>query len=90
MVGTSYTVALRRDVVEELRTRDGLTVAELAARMGVAATTVSRVLSGRHAPGVAFIAGALTAFPGVRFEELFDLVAVRRIAEPVGRPGVAA
>lgn len=50
----------------------GLTTdTELAERMGVHATSVYRTLRGDTRPGGAFIAGALLAFPALKFDDLF-------------------
>lgn len=47
---------------------------ELASRIHVDATTVSRVLTGKSAPGPRFIAGCIEAFGADCFTDLFDVV----------------
>ncbi|MDQ0377912.1 transcriptional regulator [Amycolatopsis thermophila] len=47
----------------------------LARAMGVARSTVVRVRAGQIEPGPRFIAGALVAFPELRFEDLFEISA---------------
>ncbi|MDQ3578218.1 MAG: hypothetical protein M3443_11590 [Actinomycetota bacterium] len=47
--------------------------AQIAASLKVARTTVTRVMAEEILPGNAFIASALTAFPHLRFEDLFEL-----------------
>lgn len=46
----------------------------LSERIGVAESTVYRVLEGRTAPGEKFIAGILRAFPQLDFDDLFEVV----------------
>ena len=46
----------------------------LARKMKVDSATVSRVLSGKSAPGTRFIAGALLAFGTAWFSDLFQVV----------------
>lgn len=43
----------------------------LAKAMGIHETTVHRVKKGVHPPSNAFIAGALKAYPGKNFDDLF-------------------
>jgi DNA-binding XRE family transcriptional regulator len=45
----------------------------LADHLGVARTTVVRMYKGDLTPGENFIAAALTAFPDLRFEDLFQV-----------------
>lgn len=47
---------------------------ELATRIKVDATTVSRVLTGKSAPGARFIAGCVEAFGADCFTDLFIVV----------------
>lgn len=47
---------------------------ELATRIKVDATTVSRVLTGKSAPGPRFIAGCVEAFGADCFTDLFNVV----------------
>ena len=47
---------------------------EFAARISVDATTVSRVLTGKSAPGARFIAGCVEAFGADCFTDLFVVV----------------
>ena len=63
---------LDRDGLERLRrfahiTTDG----QLAERIGVDPATVSRILSGKCAPGTIFIAGLLSEFGTDRFDDVF-------------------
>ncbi|WP_209649125.1 transcriptional regulator [Kibdelosporangium banguiense] len=46
----------------------------LAKAMGVARSTVVRVLADEIRPGGAFIAGALAALPRQKFEDLFEVL----------------
>jgi len=47
---------------------------QLATRINVDATTVSRVLTGKSAPGPRFIAGCIEAFGADCFSDLFVVV----------------
>ncbi|MCA1195102.1 helix-turn-helix transcriptional regulator [Saccharopolyspora sp. 6V] len=67
------TLALRYAELHDRQRAARLSDHALAARMGVSPSTVSRVLSGRTAPGPAVIAGLIDVF-GPR--ALADLVAV--------------
>lgn len=57
---------------------------DLATRIGVNKSTLSRVLEGKSRPGDRFIASILTAFP-VKFEDIFDVVEVVAIPTPITR-----
>lgn len=50
------------------------THAQQATAIGVTEATVGRVLAGKTAPGEAFIAGCLAAFPQLDFADLFEVV----------------
>lgn len=58
---------------------------ELADRIGVDAATVSRVLTGKSAPGPRFIAGLIDAFGTEWFTDLFVVV-----PDDSPTPGMAA
>ena len=47
---------------------------DFAERISVDPGTVSRVLTGKNAPGPRFIAGCVEAFGGDCFSDLFDVV----------------
>ena len=47
---------------------------QLASRINVDATTASRVLTGKSAPGARFIAGCVEAFGADCFTDLFTVV----------------
>jgi plasmid maintenance system antidote protein VapI len=54
----------------------GLTTnSALALAVGVAESTIGRVLTGQVEVSAAFIASLLGAFPGTRFDDLFEVVA---------------
>lgn len=68
------TLTINDEGLTSLRADFGLTQdKDLADRLGVDKGTVSRVLKGKSAPGPAFIAAMLIAFP-VKFEDIFDVV----------------
>ena len=63
-----------RDNFREVMQAAGIaTEQELARRMGVAPSTVSRVLRGEMGAGRLFVRGLGRAFPGVPITELVDL-----------------
>lgn len=73
---------LRPDGLQLLRTNRGwITDRELAERIGINQSNLSRVLSGKAKPGVKFVAGAVQAFGvddpraiGAAFVALFEIV----------------
>jgi len=69
------TLRLRAGQLKKLRTVSGITTdAALAARMGMDPATVSRVLSGRAAPGPKFMAALVSCFPGWDLDDLFEVI----------------
>jgi transcriptional regulator with XRE-family HTH domain len=69
------TLALRQDGLAKIRKLAKIeTDKDLAERIDVDAATVSRVLSGKQAPGPKFIAGLVEAFGKEWFSDLFDVV----------------
>lgn len=48
--------------------------AELARRMGMATSSVTRVLAGSYRPGETFISRLMAAFPDLEFEDLFEVI----------------
>lgn len=52
----------------------GLSESEFATIIGVAHSTVNRVLNGKRNPGGKFIAGVLNEFPDLKFEQVFICV----------------
>lgn len=71
----SVTLGLHAEGWKAVTLRAGLsTDAEQAAALKLSRPHVNRVRNGRKAPGPEFIAAALRAFPGARFEEMFIVV----------------
>lgn len=69
------TLVLRSDKFNAYRRLAGLdTDASLARRIGVDATTVYRVLSGKTAMSAKFIAGIVDTFGADLFADLFEVV----------------
>lgn len=69
------TLRLRRDRLEEHRAEHDLTSeSRLARAMGADRGTVNKVLNGKAKPGPDFIASLKKALPGVRFEDLWEIV----------------
>lgn len=71
---TRQILALNRTKLDELRRASGIrSEAELARRLGVDASTLYRVSSGKTAPSNEFIAGLKAAFPLCSLDELLTL-----------------
>lgn len=69
------TLALNKPGVAKIRRLAGLGLDhEFASAIHVDATTVSRVLTGKSAPGPRFIAGCVEAFGADCFTDLFVVV----------------
>lgn len=69
------TLTLRRDNLDKARADAGIvTDQQLAGAMHYDQGNLSRVLTGKSRPGLAFIAGLLAVFGVERFAELFYLV----------------
>ena len=79
-------VKINREAFERLQAQYDMNDTELAHKMGINRTQVWRVKAGKNDPGTDFVAGALRAFPGVKFDELFILpdVVQARITQPTG------
>lgn len=60
---------------KETATAGITTNAALAQLVGVAESTIGRVLAETVEPSTAFIAGLLDAFPDATFDDLFEVVA---------------
>lgn len=74
------TLKLRKDQLTKFRKLAGIeTDAALAARMGIDAGNLSRVLRGAQQPGPRFIASLVAAFPGMDLDDLFEVVDEGRI-----------
>lgn len=69
-------IELRTDKLTHLRLLAGLeSDAELARRMGIFQSSLSRVISGDSKPGIKFVAGLLEVLGGEHwFEQLFYIV----------------
>ena len=67
---------IRADELRRRRAAAGIadTNSALAEHIGIHSATVSRVFSGRSAPGPAFIAALVAAFPGTRIDDLFEVI----------------
>lgn len=53
------------------------TEAEIANHLGMHRISVWRILTGEAAPGIAFLAAVLASFPGITFEDVFEVVVPR-------------
>lgn len=64
-------LTLNREALDRYMADEGIqTKYELAQRMGVAPSTITRLLDGTQAPGPAVLAGFRAAFPGRSTDEL--------------------
>ncbi|MFC7448675.1 helix-turn-helix domain-containing protein [Rhodococcus daqingensis] len=71
----AWTIKLKQGQLAKYRQLSGMdTQQKLADAMGMERSTLSRTLNGFIDPGVRFIAGLLTAFPMLSFEDLFEVV----------------
>lgn len=61
-----------KNVVKELRSRQGLSQATLATSVGVSRQTINSIESGRYLPSLP-LAIALARFFGTTVEEVFDV-----------------
>lgn len=66
-------IHVRRAAITEARKEAGMgSDHELAERMGVASSTVHRVLTRKTTPSNGFIAATLQTLPDKKFEDLFE------------------
>ena len=63
-----------RTRIFQLYSEDYRSLSELAQVMGISVSQIYRVREGKRGINQKFIIGAIKAFPGRRFEELFYLV----------------
>lgn len=69
------TLALRPEGLQKIRKLAKITTdKELAARIGINQSNLSRVLSGKAAPGPRFIAGVIEAFGPEWFSDVFIVI----------------
>lgn len=64
-------IFLNNTVLREYLKGNGISEAEFASKIGVAHSTVNRVLNGKRNPGGKFISGVLNEFPDLKFEMVF-------------------
>ena len=75
------TIRLRREQLAKYLQLAGMTrQKQLAEAIGISEAGVYKTLEGRTGPGEKFIAGSLTAFPMLKFDDLFEVVAVEDAA----------
>lgn len=65
------TILLKENVLRNYLQKNSISEAELAKKIGVAHSTVNRVLNGKRNPGGKFISGILTKYPDLTFEKVF-------------------
>ena len=64
-------IFLDSKVLRSYLTKNDISEAEFARKIGVAHSTVNRVLNGKRNPGGKFISGVLTEFKDLSFNEVF-------------------
>ncbi|BBN97455.1 helix-turn-helix domain-containing protein [Sporolactobacillus terrae] len=64
-------IAVKSTFLREYLEKKNISDSQLADLIGVANSTVNRILNGKRNPGSKFISGILTAFPDLKFEQLF-------------------
>ncbi|MGE8079063.1 helix-turn-helix transcriptional regulator [Peribacillus loiseleuriae] len=68
----SYDILVRTEFLREYLKENDLSESKFAATIGVAHSTVNRVLNGKRNPGSKFIAGVLKNFCDLSFEKVFS------------------
>ncbi len=71
MKNTTHDIKVRIDFLNNYLIQNKLSESEFAQSIGVAHSTVNRVLNGKRNPGGKFIAGLLKNFPDLTFEQVF-------------------
>lgn len=66
-------IYLNKDVLRDYLKEHNISEASFAKKIGVAHSTVNRVLNGKRNPGGKFISGVLIEYPDLTFEEVFIL-----------------
>jgi transcriptional regulator with XRE-family HTH domain len=64
-------IAVRSEFLRDYLEKKRISDSQFADLIGVANSTVNRILNGKRNPGSKFISGILTAFPELKFEQLF-------------------
>lgn len=64
-------IYLNGDVLRDYLKEHNISEANFAKKIGVAHSTVNRVLNGKRNPGGKFISGVLTEYPELTFEKVF-------------------
>jgi len=73
-VGMKVDIMLLKTRVFDLYHRNYKSLSELAEAMGISVSQVYRVLEGKRNINRKFIIGAMQAFPGYKFDDLFYFV----------------
>lgn len=64
-------IFLNSSVLRDYLKDNNITESEFASKIGVAHSTVNRVLNGKRNPGGKFISGVLTEFKELTFDKVF-------------------
>lgn len=74
--------------LSDIQTKENLNDMAFAANIGIDKTMLWRIKTGRNNPGHEFIAKFLTAYPNIKFEEIFFLIQpLRACDKPTGTEG---
>lgn len=72
MNGTSADIFVNSEFLLRYLKENELSESQFAERIGVAHSTVNRILNGKRNPGSKFIAGVLKNFSDLNFEQVFS------------------
>lgn len=64
-------IFLNNDVLKKYLEKNNISEAKFADKIGVAHSTVNRVLNGKRNPGGKFISGVLTEYKDLTFDKVF-------------------
>lgn len=69
-------IQIKKEFLNNYLVKNNLSERDFAKSIGVAHSTVNRVLNGKRNPGSKFIAGVLKNFPDLTFEKVFIFNAI--------------
>lgn len=64
-------ITVKSNFLREFLAQKNISDGQFAEMIGVANSTVNRIMNGKRNPGSKFISGVLTSFPGLTFEQVF-------------------
>ncbi|MGG4039938.1 helix-turn-helix domain-containing protein [Heyndrickxia ginsengihumi] len=72
MLNTNSNILVKAEVLKKYMHEKNLSEKEFADAIGVAHSTVNRILNGKRNPGSKFIAGVLNNFSELTFDNIFS------------------